>query len=124
MNRPDVAAALPPDLAIPRAENGAVFPAPWAARAFALAVSLNECGLFRWSEWAGLLGAELGRARPAHAADPDQYWRAWLSALESMMERKGLGSARDLEGLQEAWRRAAEATPHGQAVELRARSQA
>ncbi len=124
MSRPEGDGPLLSDLAIPRDVSGPAFPTPWAARAFALAVSLNERGLFRWSEWADLLGGELARGAGTQADDPEQYWRAWLSALEAMMARKGVGSAGDLRALQEAWRRAAENTPHGEPVELPAGPQA
>ena len=47
------------ELHIPRDEHGPVFGAPWEAEAFALAVSLNERGLFTWKEWAATLGDEI-----------------------------------------------------------------
>ena len=105
--------------AIPRVAGGLmdepVFPAPWAARAFALAVALNERGLFTWSEWAEALGAAL---RDAPGSDPEAYWRCWLAALEDMLRRKQVAVATELPELQDAWRRAAERTPHGEPIEL------
>ena len=103
--------------AIPREADGPVFPAPWAARAFALAVALNERGLFTWSEWSERLGAALARSGEDHS-EPEAYWRAWLAALEAILAAKQLARAADLAVLQDAWRRAAEATPHGQPIEL------
>jgi hypothetical protein len=44
------------ELNIPRDEDGPVFREPWEAEAFALAVSLNERGLFTWKEWAKIVG--------------------------------------------------------------------
>ena len=35
------------------------FDEPWQAQAFAMAVSLNQRGLFSWSEWTKALGAEI-----------------------------------------------------------------
>jgi nitrile hydratase accessory protein len=114
LNRPE-----PFSLAsIPRGEDGPVFPAPWAARAYALAVALNERGLFAWSEWSPLLGAKVAEAAQDDPADAEAYWRAWLAALEEMLARKGLAASADLSALQNAWRRAAKATPHGQPIEL------
>ena len=49
---------------IPRNADGPVFSAPWEAEAFALAVSLNERGLFTWKEWAATLGDEIKKAQP------------------------------------------------------------
>ena len=55
------------------------------------------------------------------AADPEAYWRAWLAALEDDPgARAALPTPSELLDLKEAWRRAAEATPHGQPIELAA----
>ena len=50
---------------VPKAvgEDEPVFKEPWEARAFALAVALNESGHLDWSEWAQSLGAEREQAR-------------------------------------------------------------
>ena len=53
---PDPNLKILPDF--PVDEDGPVFNEPWEARAFALAVSLRDQGLFTWTEWfpaAGLL---------------------------------------------------------------------
>jgi nitrile hydratase accessory protein len=103
---------------IPRDIDGPVFPAPWAARAFAMAVALNERGVFAWSEWSETLGPHVARATADDPADPEAYWQAWLSALEDILSRKDVGSRADLLELKHAWRDAAEHTPHGQPIEL------
>jgi nitrile hydratase accessory protein len=105
--------------ALPRSE-GPTFPAPWAARAFALAVAANERGLFGWGEWSEALGAQVGAATGADAGESETYWRAWLAALEDVLARGGIASLPELATLQEAWRCAAEATPHGEPIELMA----
>ncbi len=109
-----------PEPAILRGESGPVFPTPWAARAFALAVALNERGVFASSEWAETLGAAL---RAEADDDPEAYWRAWLAALEQVLGRHGVASRGDLVQLQQAWRDAAERTPHGEAIVLAERLQ-
>lgn len=88
------------------------FEEPWQAQAFAIAVLLSERGLFSWAEWTQTLGAEIARApeRP--------YYEAWLDALEGLLRSKGLAGSGELEALAEAWREAAEATPHGQPIVL------
>ena len=65
-----------PDLpGLPRDAAGApVFPEPWQARAFALAVHLNARGRLRLAGLRRGAGAELARE--------DDYWHAWLRALE------------------------------------------
>ena len=122
MNARDAARALAAVASIPRDADGPVFPAPWAARAFAMAVALNERGVFSWSQWAETLGASLAGAEEAGADDAEAYWRAWLSALETILGRTQVADADDLLELQDAWRRAAERTPHGAPVELSRRA--
>jgi nitrile hydratase accessory protein len=68
---------------IPRHGDEAVFPTAWAARAFALAVALNERSLFTWSEWSETLAAKLAAVEADLAADAESYWRAWLPPLRS-----------------------------------------
>jgi nitrile hydratase accessory protein len=109
---------------IPRDADAPVFPAPWAARAFALAVALNERGVFTWSEWSNTLGPKVAAAAPENPGDPEAYWSAWLAALEDILARKQLAGGRDLLELKQAWREAAQATPHGQPIELIRKAQA
>ena len=105
---------------LPRDEGGPVFRDPWEAQAFALAVALNERGLFTWSEWAAALGEEIKRAQAA--GDPDlgnTYYRHWLAALERILAAKGVASGAMLERYRDAWDHAADRTPHGSPIELR-----
>ena len=89
-----------------------MFAEPWEAQAFAMAVKLNEAGVFGWSEWAETLGAEL-KASPARP-----YYESWLVALERLAEAKGVTSPEERTARIEAWYRAAKATPHGQPIVL------
>lgn len=92
------------------------FDEPWQAQVFAMAVMLNERGLFDWSEWASALGAQIA-AGPQEAGN-DAYFHNWLRALENLLIAKGVASAGDLAGLAAAWRAAAAATPHGRPIVL------
>jgi nitrile hydratase accessory protein len=66
-----------------------------------MAVKLNEAGVFQWSEWAETLGAEL-------KAEPERpYYESWLSALEMLVEAKGLMTEAERHAREEAWERAA-----------------
>src|SRR4051812_47579877 len=106
---------------IPRDREGPVFREPWEAQAFALAVSLQQRGLFTWKEWAATLGDEIKRAQAA--GDPDTgetYYRHWLNALERIIAAKGVADAATLARYQHAWDHAADRTPHGAPIELRA----
>ncbi len=90
-----------------------VFAEPWEAEAFALAVALQDRGVFTAAEWADALGAEIARA-------PEQsYYRQWLAALERLVAAKGLTDSDTLSRYADAWGRAAERTPHGTPIELR-----
>jgi nitrile hydratase accessory protein len=114
----DAATALP---GLPRDDDGPVFAEPWQAQAFALAIALNERGVFTWSEWATTLADEIRRAQAA--GDPDTgetYYRHWLAALERLVAEKGLADAMTLARYADAWGRAAGRTPHGTPIELAA----
>jgi len=98
-----------------------VFNEPWEAHAFAMVLTLHERGLFTWREWAGTLAAQIATAQAA--GDPDDggtYYRHWLAALESLVASKGASSADELDRTARAWDHAADRTPHGQPIELRA----
>jgi nitrile hydratase accessory protein len=102
----------PPDLAgLPRDDAGApVFPGLWQARAFALAMHLHARGVYAWPDFAAALAAELRHE--------DDYWRAWLRALEAILARQRLAAPERVAEVAELWRRAAEATPHGTPIRL------
>jgi nitrile hydratase accessory protein len=105
---------------IPRNAEGPVFREPWEAQAFALALSLNERGVFSWKEWAAALGDEIKKAQAA--GDPDTgetYYHHWLATLERIAA-KGLADPHMLARTRDAWQRACARTPHGTPIELEA----
>ena len=97
---------------LPKDQDGPVFAEPWEAQAFAMAVKLNEAGVFQWSEWAETLGAEL-KAQPERP-----YYESWLAALEKLVEGKGVMTEEERRARVGDWERAAKATPHGQPIVL------
>jgi nitrile hydratase accessory protein len=114
----EAAAALP---SLPRDEGGPVFREPWEAQAFAMTLALYKRGLFTWPEWAAALGAEIKRAQQAGDPDAgDTYYRHWLAALERLIAEKGIADAGVLSRYRDAWHHAADRTPHGMPIELRA----
>jgi nitrile hydratase accessory protein len=82
----------------PRANGELVFEAPWESRAFGLALSLHERGLFEWEEFRRRLIVEIAAWERAH---PDgagwSYYARWLAALERLLADKGICSASDLQ---------------------------
>jgi nitrile hydratase accessory protein len=106
---------------VPRDTDGPVFREPWEARAFAMALSLHEAGVFTWKEWAEALGAEIKCAQAA--GDPDTgetYYQHWLATLERLVAAKGVATAELLHRYRDAWDRASDRTPHGKPIELTA----
>lgn len=98
-----------------------VFAEPWQAHAFALVLALHERGVFTWPEWADALAAEIAAARARGDADlGDTYYAHWLAALEAIVAAKGAGSEQELSRYRAAWDHAADRTPHGRPIELRA----
>ncbi|MET1028869.1 MAG: nitrile hydratase accessory protein [Dongiaceae bacterium] len=111
LHAPELMAALP---SLPSNEDGPIFSAPWEAEAFAMAVSLHERGTFTWTEWAGVLAAEIKSAQAQGDPDlGDTYYHHWLAALERLVVMKGLTDPARLADRRLAWDRAARATPHG-----------
>jgi nitrile hydratase accessory protein len=85
-----------------------VFAEPWEAQTFALAVALNERGLFTWGEWT-----------EAVAAAPEEgYYERWLATLERIVAERGATDEATLARYRRAWEHAAARTPHGRPIEL------
>jgi nitrile hydratase accessory protein len=106
---------------IPRDADGPVFREPWEAQAFAMALALHERGIFTWQEWAATLGEEIKRAQAL--GDPDTgetYYRHWLNTLERLVAAKGVTDRVTLARYRDAWDHAADRTPHGTPIELKA----
>ena len=116
---------MTPDLSvIPRRPGDfgdPVFREPWEAQAFAMAVSLHQRGVFTWVEWADALAARICQAQAEGDADlGNTYYQHWLGALEALLAAKGVTTAASLNRYKNAWDSAADRTPHGQPIELRA----
>ena len=99
------------DLLAGRSESDAVFAEPWQAQVFSLAVSLSDAGYFTWPEWVARFACEPEEGGKA-------YFERWLAALEGMVNERRLVEVDELTSRQEAWRRAALATPHGRPIDV------
>lgn len=112
MSAPDSPWPAPPE---PTAD-GPKFAAPWQAQAFALTVALHQRGAFTWPEWTAALSGELARSARQGL---DDYYGAWLAALERLSAERGLASRPALEERRRAWAEAYLRTPHGRPVILK-----
>jgi len=82
-------------VALPRKNGELVFEAPWEARAFGLAVALNEAGVYPWRDFSqGLAAATAAlEQQGVHAS----YYERWLEALEKLAIARGLVSLDELD---------------------------
>lgn len=95
------------------------FAAPWHAAAFAMTVHLHERGVFSWSDWAAALSRALANDEKAGSLDgSDDYYHAWLAALQDLLATKGVAAPAEIETTMKAWHAAYLATPHGAPVRL------
>jgi nitrile hydratase accessory protein len=112
---------VPAVLGVPTDQEGPVFREPWEARVLAMAVALHEAGVFAWKDWAATLGEEIARTNATGDPDlADGCYDHWLVALEKMAAQKGLADSSLRALYREAWSGAAQRTPHGSPIELRA----
>lgn len=89
-----VIAAMAGAAALPRRNGELVFEQPWHGRAFGMAVSLHERGLFDWETFRGRLVARIAEAEAAEG--PFDYYRCWLAALEDVLGGIGLADGAEL----------------------------
>ncbi|MHA1128457.1 MAG: nitrile hydratase accessory protein [Alphaproteobacteria bacterium] len=94
-----------------------VFEAPWHGQVFALAVILNRAGHFTWPEWTEVFSntlADMGKTKELDGSD--DYYVAWVTALEEMLVTKGIVIPDALSDMKTLWTDAFLSTPHGKPV--------
>ncbi|MFC4533046.1 nitrile hydratase accessory protein [Sphaerisporangium dianthi] len=79
----------------PRSNGELVFAEPWESRAFGMAVTLHEAGVFAWPRFQAALIARIAawETAPAEKKEPWNYYRHWLGALEDVLAGQGAVSA-------------------------------
>ena len=82
-------------ISLPRENGELVFQAPWEARAFGLAVALNEKDIYEWREFSAELAATIAAAE--HNNDPSSYYARWVASLEELIIARGLLSREQLD---------------------------
>ena len=81
--------------ALPRHNGTLLFEAPWEARAFGLAVALNEAGVYPWREFSQGLAAETAALEEQGTAA--SYYERWLETLEKLAIARGLVTLDELD---------------------------
>ena len=87
--------AMDAQVALPRKNGELVFEALWEARAFGLAVALNEAGVYPWRDFSQILAAETAALEQQGA--PASYYERWLETLEKLAIARGLVSLDELD---------------------------
>ena len=88
-------AAMEAQISLPRENGELVFQAPWEARAFGLAVALNEQEIYEWCEFSAELAATIAAAEQSN--DPSSYYARWIASLEELVIARGLISREQLD---------------------------
>ncbi len=81
-------------IALPRQNGALLFTAPWEARAFGIAVALNEAGAYPWRDFSQGLAAETAAAEQGDG--PTGYYERWLETLAKLAMAKGLVTPAEL----------------------------
>jgi nitrile hydratase accessory protein len=88
--RPQIA-EMPGVASLPRKSGEMVFHDDWERRAFAIAVSLAERGLYDWSEFQQQLINAVAEAERDDPLNPSRgYYESWLASLEALLKTKEL----------------------------------
>ncbi|MYC12726.1 MAG: nitrile hydratase accessory protein [Gemmatimonadetes bacterium] len=88
-------ATLDTKIALPRENGELVFQDTWEARAFGLAVALNEKDLYEWREFSSQLASEIADAEQNN--NPSSYYARWVASLEELLIDRGLISREQLD---------------------------
>lgn len=81
--------------ALPRQNGELVFAEPWEARAFGIAVALNDNGVYPWRDFSHGLATETAAAE--HQGTQSSYYERWLETLEKLAVARGLVTPEELE---------------------------
>jgi nitrile hydratase accessory protein len=82
-------------IALPRHNGELLFAAPWEARAFGIAIALNESGAYEWRDFSQGLATETATA-DRHGLQLSYYER-WLVTLENLAIARGLLTPDEIE---------------------------
>lgn len=115
MSRPEIVRR-----ALRHREGKPVFSEQWHAQVVAVVELLIAERKIDPEEWSRTLGAELDRGASESAAETDaNYYIAFLSALEQLLDRSQFAVQAEVDKRESDWRKAYLSTPHGKAVVLK-----
>jgi nitrile hydratase accessory protein len=78
-------------VSLPRKSGEMVFHDEWERRAFAIAVSLAEQGVYEWREFQQHLIQSVAEAEGDDPLNPSRgYYESWLAALERLLRQREL----------------------------------
>lgn len=81
----------------PRSNGELVFVEPWQSRAFGMAVTLYEAGVFTWSQFRAALIARISAWETAPVQEEGwSYYQHWLDALQDVLVGQGTVSAEEV----------------------------
>ena len=76
---------------LPRKSGEMVFHDEWEKRAFSMAVSLADQGVYDWSEFQQQLILAVAEAEQGDPQKPTRgYYESWLVAMEALLQKKKL----------------------------------
>lgn len=82
---------MPGPVAVPRKSGEMVFHDEWERRAFAIAVSLAEQGVYEWRDFQQRLIASIAEAERDDPLQPTRgYYESWVQSLEGLLEARDL----------------------------------
>jgi len=102
------------------ADNEPAFREGWHAQVLAVANGLITEGHITADQWTQTFATKLRQPNTDASDELEAYYRAALSALESLLHADAAVPHHDLDERTELWRRAYLNTPHGQPVEMKA----
>ncbi|WP_051342728.1 nitrile hydratase accessory protein [Pseudonocardia spinosispora] len=81
----------------PRSNGELVFAEPWESRAFGMAVTLYDAGVFRWPDFQAALIARIAAWEAAPPAGSCwSYYQHWLGALEDVLAVRGIVTVEEI----------------------------
>lgn len=91
------------DTPLPRSNGELVFEEPWESRAFGIAATLADQGVFDWTDFQHGLIASIADYEKDHDSiqQPYRYYERWFATLETLVVGNGLLTKQDIDRLTE-----------------------